>query len=307
VRIYCDEEQAMEIKAFFDPATFTLTYVVHDPGTRDAIIIDPVLDYEPGPSQTATHSADEISAYVSRERLRVRLLLETHAHADHLSASQLLKRRHESEIAIGDGIREVQRTFKAFFSLHDDFRVDGSQFDRLLRDGETVEAGSLSVHAVATPGHTPACMSYVVGDAVFTGDALFMEDYGVGRCDFPGGSADDLYRSVHDRLYALPEETRVFVGHDYLPNGRELRYETTIGRSKRANVQLRGDTSKEAFVALREARDATLASPRLLFPSVQVNVDGGLLPAPRANGTRYLHVPINVFAPTDDTGAPRRG
>jgi glyoxylase-like metal-dependent hydrolase (beta-lactamase superfamily II) len=293
----------MEIKAFFDPATFTLTYVVYDPDTRDAIILDPVLDYEPGASQTSTASADQVSKFVEQADLRVHLVLETHAHADHLSSAQILKRRHESSVGIGDKIGVVQETFKKFFDLPESFATDGRQFDRLLKDGELVEAGSLRIRAIATPGHTPACMSYQVGDAVFTGDALFLEDYGVGRCDFPGGSAEALYHSVHDRLYSLPDETRVFVGHDYLPNGRELRYETTIGRSKRENVQLRIETTKDEFVALRKSRDATLASPRLLFPSVQVNVNAGVLPSPHENGKRYLQVPINVFGPTDDAGA----
>lgn len=294
----------MQIKSFFDPATYTLTYVVFDPETRDAIVIDPVLDYDPASSQTDTHSADQVSAFVQSERLRVHLLLETHAHADHLSSAQLLKRRHESKTGIGENIRTVQKTFKSFFALGDDFAVDGSQFDRLLRDGEVVEAGSLKVRAIATPGHTPACMSYMIEDALFVGDAIFIEDYGVARCDFPGGSAETLYDSVHERLYALPDETRVFVGHDYQPGGRALRCETTIGRSKRENIQLRADTSKEEFVAKRKARDATLAAPRLIFPSVQVNVNAGLLPNPRENGKRYLNVPINVFRPTDETGAP---
>lgn len=294
----------MQIKPFFDATTYTLTYVVYDPETRDALIIDPVLDYEPGASQTSTQSVDEISAFVQSERLRVRLVLETHAHADHISGSQLLKRRHESKLAIGEKISEVQRTFKGFFALGTDFATDGSQFDHLLRDGELVELGSLEVRAIATPGHTPACMSYMVGDALFAGDALFMEDYGVGRCDFPGGSAESLYDSVQKRLYTLPDETRVFVGHDYQPGGRELRYETTIGRSRRENIQLRDDTSKEEFVSMRKARDATLAAPRLIFPSVQVNVNGGLLPKPHDNGKRYMNIPINVFGPTDEAGAP---
>lgn len=293
----------MQIKSFFDAATYTLTYVVFDPETRDAVIIDPVLDYDPASSQTDTHSADEVSAFVQSERLRVHYVLETHAHADHISGSQLLKRRLESQVAIGENIRVVQQTFKGFFALGEGFATDGSQFDRLLSDGEVAEAGSLKVKAMATPGHTPACMSYVIGDAVFTGDALFMEDQGVGRCDFPGGSADDLYASVHGRLYALPDETRVFVGHDYMPGGRELRFESTIGREKRENVQLRADTTKEAFVEKRKARDATLAAPRLIFPSVQVNVNAGILPT-GDDGKRFLNVPINVFRPTDETGAP---
>lgn len=294
----------MDIKALFDPETFTLTYVVFDPRTRDAVVIDSVLNYEPGGSQTNTRSVDEVTEFVAEKGLRVHFLLETHAHADHLSGAQLLKRRLGAEVVIGADIGLVQETFKSLLDLPEDFATDGRQFDRLIRDGETIEAGSLRVEAIATPGHTPACLSYRIGDAVFVGDALFMEDYGVGRCDFPGGSAETLYHSVHDRLYALPDETRVFVGHDYLPNGRALRYETTIGRAKRENVHLRAETSKAEFVKLRKARDATLASPRLLFPSIHVNVNGGLLPSARANGKRYLNVPINLFRPTDEVGAP---
>src|SRR5690606_11745700 len=204
----------METKAFLDPATFTLTYVVYDPATRDAVVIDPVLDYDPGGSQTSTGSVDAVSAFVREKELRVHLVLETHAHADHLSGAQLLRRRHASAVGIGEHIGVVQQTFKGFFDLGESFATDGSQFDRLLADGQKVEAGSLSIEPIATPGHTPACMSYKIGDAVFTGDALFIEDYGVGRCDFPGGSAEAMYHSVHDRLYAMPDETRVFVGHD---------------------------------------------------------------------------------------------
>lgn len=294
----------MDIKEFYDEATFTLTYVAYDPKTRDAVVIDPVLDYDPASSQTSTRSVEKILGFVKENDLRVRMVLETHAHADHLSSSQILKRRLEAAIAIGEGIRTVQHTFHTFFALGDDVATDGSQFDRLLRDGEEVSAGSLTIRAMATPGHTPACMTYLVGDAAFTGDSLFMEDYGVGRCDFPGGNAHDLYRSVHDRLYTLPDETRVFVGHDYMPGGRALRFETTIGKSKRENVHLRADTSETEFVALRTARDKTLASPKLLFPSVQVNINAGLLPALRPNGKRYLHVPLNAFRPTDEAGCP---
>ncbi len=294
----------MKIQEFYDRQTSTLTFVVYDEATHDAVVIDPVLDYEPGASQTGTASVDAVSRFVEREGLRVRYALETHAHADHLSASQLLKQRHGAKVAIGERITEVQKTFQGLFDLGAEFRVDGSQFDRLLADGETLAAGSLAVRVIATPGHTPACVSYLVGDAVFTGDALFIEDYGTGRCDFPRGSAEDLYDSVQ-KLYALPDATRVFVGHDYQPGGRALRYETTIGAEKRANVQLRAETAKAEFVAFRRARDATLAAPRLIFPSVQVNVNAGLLPRPRANGRRYLNVPINLFHPTDDIGNPK--
>ncbi|MFO0601714.1 MAG: MBL fold metallo-hydrolase [Polyangiales bacterium] len=295
----------MKIQEFYDPNTYTLTFVAFDEATHDAVVIDPVLDYDPGSSQTSTASVDAVSRFVEKEGLTLHYVLETHAHADHLSGSQLLKQRHGAKVAIGARITEVQETFRALFDLGPEFRVDGSQFDRLLGDGETLAAGSLSVKVIATPGHTPACVSYLLGDALFTGDALFMEDYGTGRCDFPRGSADDLYQSIQ-KLYALPDATRVFVGHDYQPGGRGLRFETTVGASKRENVQLRAETSREEYVRFRKTRDASLAAPRLLFPSVQVNVNAGLLPRARANGRRYLSVPINLFRPTDDLGNPAK-
>jgi glyoxylase-like metal-dependent hydrolase (beta-lactamase superfamily II) len=281
------------IKPFYDPSTFTLTYVVHDPDSGDAVVIDPVLDYDPLSSAVGTRSIEPVFDHVARERLKVHWVLETHAHADHLSASQVLKSKLGAKIAIGGRITEVQQTFKDVFDLGDDFRTDGSQFDRLLGDGETLRAGTLSPFVIATPGHTPACVTYRIEDAVFTGDALFIEDYGTGRCDFPRGSADELYTSVHDKLYALPDETRVFVGHDYRPLGRVLRCETTIRASKEANVQLRADTAREEFVARRRARDAKLEPPRLLYPSVQVNIDAGRLPKVHANGRRYLVTPLS--------------
>jgi len=296
----------MKIQEFFDPHTFTLTYVAYDEATRDAVVIDPVLDYDPSASQTGTASVDVVSRFIEREGLRLHYVLETHAHADHLSGSQLLKRRHGAKVAIGARITEVQATFQALFDLGPELRTDGSQFDRLLADADTVQAGALAVRVIATPGHTPACVSYLVGDALFTGDALFIEDYGTGRCDFPRGSADDLYQSIQ-KLYALPDATRVFVGHDYQPHGRPLRFETTLGASKQANVQLRAETSREAFVNFRKARDATLAAPRLLLPSVQVNINAGLMPPVRANGRRYLSIPVNLFHPTDDVGDPAKG
>jgi glyoxylase-like metal-dependent hydrolase (beta-lactamase superfamily II) len=282
----------MEIETFFDPATYTLTHVVHDPASRDAVVIDPVLDYDPASSTVTTRSIEGVAAFLRSKSLRLRHVLETHAHADNLSGSQYLRSAFEAPVAIGARITEVQRVFKEIFDMPPDFATDGRQFDTRLEDGERLQAGTLEVEAIATPGHTPACMSYRIGDAVFTGDALFIEDYGTGRCDFPGGSADALYTSVHDRLYALPEETRVFVGHDYQPGGRALRVQTTIGKSKAANVQLRGSTTREEFVAMRRGRDATLAAPRLLYPSVQINIDAGRLPAPRANGRRYLAIPV---------------
>jgi glyoxylase-like metal-dependent hydrolase (beta-lactamase superfamily II) len=268
----------VKVRTFYDPATFTLTYVVFDAQTRDAVVIDPVLDYDLAASTASTGSVDAVAAFIDAERLRLHYVLETHAHADHVSGSQELKRRFGAKVAIGARITEVQRTFKQVFELPDAFPTNGDQFDRLLHDGEVVLAGSLRVRVIATPGHTPACVTYQIEDALFTGDALFMQDCGTGRCDFPRGSASDLYTSVHDKLYVFPDATRVFVGHDYPPNGRELRYETTIGASKEHNVQLKADTSREDFVRFRTARDATLSAPRLLRPSVRANIDAGRLP-----------------------------
>ncbi|HJL14276.1 MAG TPA: MBL fold metallo-hydrolase [Sandaracinaceae bacterium LLY-WYZ-13_1] len=291
------------IKAFYDARTFTLTYVVWDPETKDAVVIDPVLDYDPGASRTWTESVDEVSDFVRDEGLKLRYVLETHAHADHVSGSQLLKKRFDANVVIGDKITAVQETFKPIFDYGDDFATDGSQFDKLMKDGETLEAGTLKVEAIATPGHTPACLTYKIDDAIFTGDALFMDDYGTGRCDFPKGSAEDLYDSIR-KLYELPDETRVFVGHDYQPNGREVQWETTIGKSKANNPQLKGDTTREQFVKFRSERDATLNAPKLLLPSVQLNVNAGRLPKPRANGNRYLNIPLNVLHPADEFGEP---
>ncbi len=295
----------MAIKTFYHAPTFTLTYVVYDEATKDAVIIDPVLDYDPLASQTSTEAVDDVIAFVEAQGLHVYYVLETHAHADHLSGAQLLAKRFEATTVIGEKITVVQETFKGIFDLPEDFATDGSQFGKLMANGEKIAAGSIEVEAIATPGHTPACMTYKIGDAIFTGDALFMEDYGTGRCDFPNGSAEDLYRSVHDVLYALPDSTRVFVGHDYQPGGRELRYETTLEAEKLHNVQLKASTSKEDFVEFRAQRDATLRPPRLIYQSVQVNVNAGRLPKTRGTGHRYLEIPINLFGPTDDIGRPQ--
>jgi glyoxylase-like metal-dependent hydrolase (beta-lactamase superfamily II) len=296
----------MRTHTFYDPQTYTLTYVVYDPDSRDAVVIDPVLDYDPQGSQTSLESIEKVSAFLTEQRLTLRHILETHAHADHLTGAQLLKRRFGAAVVIGNRITEVQVTFKNIFDLPDSFATDGSQFDRLLSDGQGLQSGTLQVGAIGTPGHTPACMTYQIGDALFTGDALFIEDYGTGRCDFPQGSANDLYHSVHDKLYAQPDTTRVFVGHDYQPGGRALRFETTIGASKAHNIQLRQDTTLEQFVQFRQTRDKTLAAPRLLFPSVQVNVDAGRLPRTQKNGVRYLQVPLNLFHATEEDGSPRQ-
>ena len=294
----------MEIKAFFDEPTFTLTFVVWDEATKDAVVIDSVLNYDPIASQTSTDSLDELSDYVRQNGLRVHYALETHAHADHLSGAQMLKKRFDAKTAIGADITAVQDVFSGVFDLGEGFATDGRQFDKLIEDEETLQAGSLEVKAIATPGHTPACVSYLIGDALFTGDALFMDDYGTGRTDFPKGSAKDLYSSIHERLYELPDETRVFPGHDYMPGGRAVAWETTIGKSKANNPHLRAETSLEEFVGLREARNAELAAPRLLFQSVQFNISGGQLPQPGSTGIRYFKVPVNMRKKTDDIGDP---
>lgn len=281
------------VKEFFDKNTWTLTYVVFDEKTNDAIVIDPVWDYDPAASKLSAESADLVYDFILEKKLNVHYILETHAHADHVSGAQVLKQRIPgAKVGIGAKITDVQKVFKEIFNLNPNFATDGSQFDLLLNEGTLLSAGSLEIKTIFTPGHTPACGSYLIGDALFTGDALFMPDYGTGRCDFPAGSAHDLYTSVHEKLYKLPDETRVFVGHDYLPNGRAMAFETTIGEEKRNNIQLKAETSREDFVHFRITRDKTLAAPRLLLPSVQVNIDAGALPAPENNGARYLKIPV---------------
>lgn len=282
-----------QVKAFFDKATWTMTYVVQDPATKDAIIIDPIWDYDPAASKMSQKSAEEVLNYVQANNLKIHYILETHAHADHVSGSQILKSKIPgAKVGIGAKITEVQKVFKNVFNLDPDFKTDGSQFDLLLEEGKPLMAGSLKIDTIYTPGHTPACGTYIIGDAVFTGDALFMPDYGTGRCDFPAGSADDLYNSVHEKIYKLPDHYRVFVGHDYLPNGRDLAFESTIAEEKEKNIQLKAKTTKNEFVEFRNTRDKTLAAPRLLLPSVQVNIDAGHLPKAENNGTRYLKIPI---------------
>lgn len=293
----------MQVQHFFEPETSSLSYVVFDETSHDAVVIDSVLDYDPVAVRTATRSVEKIAAFLREKNLRLRYVLETHAHADHLSAAQYLKRHFGAPIAIGEKITGVQKAFGTIFGLGAGFATDGSQFDRLLKDGETLEAGTLRVRAIATPGHTPACMSYAIEDALFVGDTLFIEDYGTGRCDFPGGDAERLYQSVHDELYKLPPETRIFVGHDYMPNGRALRFVTSIGESKAKNAHLRDETTREAFVNFRRTRDATLTPPRLLYPSVQINIDAGRMPPPAPCGQRFLRLPINWKLPCADDGS----
>ena len=280
------------VKEFFDEATWTLTYVVYDSESKDAVIIDPVWDYDPAASKLDTNSVERVLGFVDINKLKVHYILETHAHADHVTGSQVLKAKFpNAKVGIGSKITDVQKVFKKVFNLNAAFRTDGSQFDILLDEGKPIHAGKLKIETIHTPGHTPACVSYLIGDALFTGDALFMPDYGTGRCDFPAGSADDLYTSIQ-KLYHLPDETRVFVGHDYLPNGRQLTFESTIGDEKKKNIQLNAETTRTEFVQFRTTRDKTLKAPRLLLPSVQINIAAGELPSPEENGTSYLKIPI---------------
>ena len=284
----------MKIKHFFDPDTFTLTYVLSDEKSRDGVIIDPVLDYDPATGKVEDRSIRDVLNYIREEKINIKAILETHAHADHLSSSQILKKLFPDAIlGIGERIKSVQEVFKNYFNM-DFLKADASQFDKLFKDFEDVSFGSLKMKAIPTPGHTPACMSYLFGDVVFTGDALFMPDYGTGRCDFPKGSAKDLYHSVSKNLYVLPDNTRVFVGHDYSPNAREMRFETTIGQSKAENIQLKANTAEAEYIEFREARDKTLKAPRLLLPSIQVNINAGHLPPKEENGKSYLKLPLNL-------------
>jgi len=281
------------VTPFFHRPTGTWSYVVADSATREAAVIDPVLDYDWRSGRTGTASADAIVAHLAAEGLTLRWILETHAHADHLSSAPHLQAMAGGQIAIGMGIRQVQATFKRVFGLGDEFVPDGRQFDRLLADGETIELGSITGRVIPTPGHTNDSVSYLFGDALFVGDTLFMPDGGSARCDFPGGDPAELYRSIQ-RLYALPPETRLFVCHDYSPGGREPLCETTIGAQRESNIHLRAGTSEHEFVAMRRARDATLDMPNLILPSVQVNIRAGRLPPPESDGVSYLRVPLNV-------------
>jgi glyoxylase-like metal-dependent hydrolase (beta-lactamase superfamily II) len=282
-----------QVKAFFDEATFTVTYVVRDPASKVCAIIDSVLDYDPASGRTTHRSAEAVVAYVQAEGLRVAWQLETHAHADHLSAAPYLQVALGGRLAIGDKIVRVQETFGALFNAGSDFARDGRQFDHLFKDGERFSVGGLEGVALHVPGHTPACLAYVIGDAAFVGDTLFMPDYGTARCDFPGGDAATLYRSIQ-RLLDLPDETRVFLCHDYKAEGRtEFLWESTIGAQRRENIHVHDGVTEAEFVTLREARDQTLGMPRLILPSVQVNMRGGHLPEPEGNGVRYLKIPLN--------------
>ena len=283
------------VEAFFDPATHTVSYVVSDPRARQCAIIDSVLDYDPKAGRTSTRSAARIVDYVRRQGLSTRWILETHAHADHLSAAQYLKATLGGQVAIGEHIKDVQRIFGKVFNIETQLPPDGSQFDRLFHDGETFLIGEISARVMYTPGHTPACVTYLIGDAAFVGDTLFMPDYGTARVDFPGGDARTLYRSIQ-KILDLPQLTRLFMCHDYGAPGRAaFAWESTVADERRANIHIKRGTDEDAFALMRTRRDATLEMPALLMPSVQVNIRAGRLPPPEDNGLRYLKIPLDAL------------
>ena len=283
------------VRTFFDEATFTASHVVHDPGTLTAAIVDPVLDFDAAAGRTSTKSAQAIVAYVESEGLSVKWLLETHAHADHMTAAPYLQAQVGGKVAIGRAITVVQQIFGDLFNVGSEFRRDGSQFDALFDDGDEFMIGSLRCTVLDVPGHTPADVAYVIGDAVFCGDTIFMPDYGTARADFPGGEARQLYRSIR-RLLSLPDQARVFLCHDYKAPGRDAYvWETTIGAERMSNVHVREGVTESEFVDARNARDATLAVPRLILPAIQVNMRGGALPPMESNGTRYLKIPLDTI------------
>ena len=283
-----------QVDPFFDPQTWTVTYVVHSGAGTPAAIVDPVLDYDPKSGRTGTASAERVVAHVKQLGLQVQWILETHAHADHLSAAPWLRQQLGGRIGIGARITDVQKVFRGVFHLEPGFSVDGSQFDHLFADGETFRIGPLAVEVMQVPGHTPACAAYRVGDAVFVGDTLFMPDVGTARCDFPGGDARTLYASIR-RLLALPEATRLFMCHDYPPPGREARFECTVADQRARNIHVHDGITEDQFVEMRTRRDATLDMPVLMLPSVQVNIRAGQMPPPEANGTTYLKIPVNAL------------
>jgi|TARA_B110000967_G_scaffold51128_1_gene52270 glyoxylase-like metal-dependent hydrolase (beta-lactamase superfamily II) len=279
------------ITAFFDEATFTITYIIADPDTKKCAVIDTVLDYDANMGRTRTDSADKVISSIKQQGLTIAWLIETHVHADHLSAAPYIQKQLGGTIAISDQITHVQDMFGDLFDVENSFARNGSQFDHLLTPNEELKIGNLTMTALHTPGHTPACMSFVIGDACFVGDTLFMPDYGTARCDFPGGDATTLYESM-EQILSLPDETRLFMCHDYAPGGREYRWETTVAESKASNIHLVGKTKAE-FIDMRKARDAKLSAPRLLLPSVQVNMRAGHMPPTEDNGIAYIKIPVN--------------
>lgn len=284
-----------DVHPFFDEITNTVSYVVSDPVARVCAIIDPVLDFEPAAARTSTRSADAIIDYVRERGLRCNWVLDTHVHADHLSAAPYIQKILGGQTGIGSNITITQDVFGTIFNAGPEFARDGSQFDCLFDDGEEFAVGGINARAIHTPGHTPACMTYVVGDAAFVGDTLFMPDFGTARADFPGGDARMLYRSIQ-KIFALPDETRLFLCHDYLPENRsEYRWETTVGEQRRTNIHVNDTVSEDAFVTMREERDEQLGAPKLILPSIQVNIRAGHMPPPEDNGTVYLKLPVNIF------------
>jgi glyoxylase-like metal-dependent hydrolase (beta-lactamase superfamily II) len=287
--------QRPEVKAFFDESSNTFSYVVADPATRKAAVIDSVLDYDAVSGRTRRDSANAMIDFVKAQGLELEWVIDTHVHADHLSAAPYVQSVLGGKLAIGEHIRDVQETFGKIFNAGASFQRDGSQFDHLFKDGERYRVGSIEAMAMHTPGHTPACMTHVIGDAAFVGDTLFMPDYGTARCDFPGGDARTLYRSIQ-RIFALPNDTRVFLCHDYKAPGRDVfAHETTVGDERRTNIHVRAGSDEEDFVRMRSTRDATLSMPRLLLPAVQVNMRAGRFPPSEDNGTSYLKIPIDTL------------
>ncbi|MFO7483221.1 MBL fold metallo-hydrolase [Oceanibaculum nanhaiense] len=283
------------VDSFFDEATNTVSHIASDPATGKAAIIDSVLDFDPASGRTRTDSADRLIAHVKAKGLSVEWILETHIHADHLSAAPYLLEKLGGRLAVGAAIAQVQQTFGDLFNAEPGFARDGSQFQHLFQDGETFRLGSIEARAIHTPGHTPACMTYIIGDAAFVGDTLFMPDYGTARCDFPGGDARQLYRSIR-KIFALPPETRLFLCHDYKAPGRDdYRWETSVAEERAHNIHVHDGVTEDDFTAMRTARDATLSMPRLILPSVQVNMRAGDLPPPEENGVRYLKLPLNAL------------
>lgn len=287
--------QKPEVTGFFDEATFTISYVVADPETKNCAIVDSLLDYDPASGRTKTESADKLIAFVRDNGLTCEWIIDTHVHADHLTAAPYIREQLGGKTAIGNNISVVQRVFGEIFNEGQAFHTDGSQFDHLFADGETYRVGNIEAKAIHTPGHTPACMSHLIGDALFVGDTIFMPDFGTARCDFPGGDAGTLFDSVQ-KLFALPDETRMFLCHDYKAPGRDYyHWESTVGEQKRENIHVKDGTSKEDFIAMRNARDATLDMPKLILPSVQINMRAGDMPPPEDNGQRYMKIPINAL------------
>lgn len=286
----------LSVRHFFDKKTSTLTYVVHDPESKDGVVIDPVWNFDQASGTLRRDSVDELIEYIDENKITLHYILETHAHADHISGSQLLKEAYPNcKLLIGDQICTTQKTFKKIYNLPESFPVDGSQFDGLLKDQAIVRAGKFEFKVLSTPGHTPACVSYLFKGMVFTGDALFMPDSGCGRCDFPDGSAERLYKSVTEKIYTLPDETKTYTGHDYQPGGRELKFQSTVKEQREKNIHINNETSEEDFVSFRTQRDQTLNAPQLLLPSIQINIRGGRLPDPESNGVSYLKIPVQYF------------